>query len=496
MVTTVSISLMFPLIYPKPASAEKGGGTDIGRGGNVVVLPDDTVHLADPFIVRPAQDQVHPFSDFNGALRGEIERIGRLMVRLGVAIDESIDEKPWKTRKPTEAEKKQTRYLRYSTRDAQAKFIVSNVEDPLTEYVLVDKFPSSCVPKGDIGPTPDGNAYRVVELACTQGPTTYILKDIFSKLSIREQALSIIHERLHGMRREFPHYLVTDVTQGLGVLLDLSNLQRKGQRPILSESQLKLLKSMLKAFGQTGLNEGAPEEEYEFWQNWAVATGGGIYHQSARISPTAYLGVGAMLGEGGVMDAGSELINATCYLVSCELRDGAKVADAVIAPRIEAAEFEFDSGLFSAVFGRHSVVSGSSRFMPSMSSKTAERVIIGDDAKVNNADLSGFSALKIAQSATLDTVGIVFSPAPMTRSMVRFEVLESASLQNVRAFIVAGEKNTSGDSEYLMSISARRQLDFKGEDVCKDKLQWPQLKRSVLLGSEDELRAQCQQPGA
>jgi hypothetical protein len=196
-----------------------------------------------------------------------------------------------------------------------------------------------------------------------------------------------------------------------------------------------------------------------------------------------------MLGEGGVMDAGSELINSTCYLAACELRDGASVIDAVIAPKVASKDFEFDSKQFTAVFGRRSSVGGASSLMPSVNSNTGERISIGDDVKINNVDLSGFSALKLERNVSLNNVGIVFTP--MTHSMMRFEVLEAASVQNIRTPLLAGELNASTDTEYVISVSPNRQLDFKNGRICEDQQQWVLIQRSVSVDTEDALRGEC-----
>ncbi len=479
--------VMAMTMAPLFAWAERGGGgTDIGRGGNVVVLPDQSVHLADPYIIRPAVEAVHPYTDFHPSIRAEIDKIGRLMVRLGAAVDEKVETKSLK-RNPNEDEKKQARIARYASRDAQAKFIAMNVANVTTEYVFVDQFPSTCQPVGDLGPVPEG--YRVLEVGCTQGPTTYILKDVFSRLSVREMALSIIHERMHGLIRNFEHHFITDVTQGLGILLDLLNQQKAGKRPVLNDSQIKFLKGTLKAFAVTGLTEDSPGDEAEFWQSWEIASGGGIFHQDTQIDPKAYLGAGAMLGAGGVMGPGSEMLNSTCYLVSCELREGASLADTVVAPKVSTKEFEFDSRLFSAVIGKNSLISGSSSLMPSLNSNTAQRIVIGDNVTMDNVDLSGFSALKIDAGASLKNVGIVFTP--MNHFMLKFEMAESSSIQNIRTPVLAGDLNATSDTEFMISVSTNRRLDFKSSPVCEDSKQWVLLKRSLLVDKEDSLRGQC-----
>lgn len=490
-------------LFPAFTWAGHGGGTDVGGGGNVVVLPDDSVHLADPYIVRPNPDAVHPFSDFRPELRGEVEFIGRLLVRLGAAVDETVSAKI-PGHNPTDEEKRQTRVSRYVMRDAQAKFIAMNVESPITEYVFIERdkngvaqFPSSCQPVGDVGPVPDG--YRVQEIGCTKGPTTYLIKDLFLGLSVREQALSIIHERMHGLIRDFPHHFVTDVTQGLGILLELANQQRAGKRSALTESQRAFLKGTLKAIGVTGLAEGAPGSEWEFWQNWEVATGGGIYHKSAQLDPSAYIGVGGMLGEGGIMGPNSALINSTCYLAVCDLRDEATVIDSIIAPSISNKEFDFDSRQFVAVFGKRTSVTGASSLLPSLMSNTGERVLIGDDVKIEHTNLSGFSALKIDAGANLINIGMGFNPMP--HFMIRFEVGSLSAIQNLTTPIFAGNLRASEDSEIVLTLSPSRRLNFKNNPddsnspinpICGSNTgQWLLVQKSLVIGNEDDLRGQC-----
>lgn len=473
------------------ANRSARGGTDVGGGGNIVILPDDTIHMADAYVQHPERQDPHEYKDLSPELRGEIEKSTRMLVRYGAAVEKWLNP-DLLGRWPHPPELIMAEKGGYTTRNAQAGWFREQIWAPEIRYVFTDKIPETCHPVGDIGPVPNG--YRVVEVGCTEGNTTFILKQYFDKMSLREQALAMIHERMHGILGQKPHGLVTSTTQGLGLVLDLAQKQKQGNRPVLSNDDLSVLNYMVDSIDQLGLTgNGVPQAPYMFSHYWVVtANGGGIYSKQAKVDPAAYLGVGAMLGDGGSMEAGSELVNSTCFLASCELHGGASIVDSVIAPEpgAQVGYDDFETNVFHATFAKGSKVVGSV-LQASQESSTQQRVVLREASSVMNSELLQFSSFDLGAGSEITSVHLPLNPfAP---AMIRLDVQDRASLSNLTTPIFAGNPRTKDGTEFVVTVLADHKLDFSKSSVpfCQDTKHWLRLTQSVSLENEDSLRSVC-----
>jgi hypothetical protein len=138
--STIALGLCLILNMTSSAFARTGGGSEVGNGGEVITLPDDTVILGDPYIPRPDPSQAITYADLNPLLRAEIERAGRFLVKFGAAVDDSVPH----VASPTNDQTQQIVRSRYLSRVAQAQFMVSTVMDTaMVQYYFVDPLPSS-----------------------------------------------------------------------------------------------------------------------------------------------------------------------------------------------------------------------------------------------------------------------------------------------------------------------------------------------------------------
>jgi len=71
-------------------------------------------------------------------------------------------------------------------------------------------------------------------------------------MNIREQAKTIIHERMHALPIDIPHDFIADFTVGIGLILELYNDQINGRRPVLTTEQIRKISVFRRRIMQTG----------------------------------------------------------------------------------------------------------------------------------------------------------------------------------------------------------------------------------------------------
>lgn len=171
---------------------------------------------------------------------------------------------------------------------------------------------------------------------CTHDWTTYILESFFEKkVSVREWAKALLHERLHAFAPIASHDLITDIVSGMGILLEYYDRQLKGERPVLSESEVSSIRSFIESSAALGIMNllSAFEEFFEkpsqsheksianltrrFLSEYEVtAQGGGLVHREAQVGAHLYAGIGSLIRKS--VNTGS---NVT--LIDAEARKGA-----------------------------------------------------------------------------------------------------------------------------------------------------------------------------
>jgi hypothetical protein len=223
----------------------------------------------------------------------------------------------------------------------QSEFINRNVRNwqltnPLIEYKFVDQIPTDepeCV-----------NHHRSskdFQGACTSKFRTYILAAAFRKMTLREQAKTIIHERLHalgtnGLSPSLFHEYVDDITEALDLAMNLYNLQWRGKRPRLGKRNVEKLQTLVRRIAQIGLDSTRKDKTTNrgFLDTMVVTPyGGGLVsresHWYEKGLHHVYVGVGGILGFGTIISPdyyfkvgknfdysipfNAEIIDTSCY---------------------------------------------------------------------------------------------------------------------------------------------------------------------------------------
>ena len=259
----------------------QGRGSDAGNGGGAIVLPNGDVILADPYIVQTGQPVF--FEQFHSELKDEITRAGRLLVNFGATEDARFG----------------------------AKFIAESVAHPLTEYQFMAILPERCRVEAqeDGYHLPDG--LSVTAVACTAGYVTYINDGLFRRMTVREQAKLVIHERLHAYALGAPHEHIADLTSTIDEILSISRRQLLGERFELSDAQIESLRRVTRRIAQLGLNRGRTDDVLLILSNYQVMrNGGGLIGNGITTHPTAFVSLDSKLDGPGFLSEKSTVIGS------------------------------------------------------------------------------------------------------------------------------------------------------------------------------------------
>lgn len=277
------------------ATAQTSLGGESSGGTQFVVLKDDSVVLADPFVQKEAGT-----CELGADLKEEINRAGTLLVRYGATIAKAY-------------------YGGTPLPFQYSEFVNSEVLGDHIEYRCVDQFPDyvlrDCHAQERLVGLP--KASRTVKGACTSGPVTWLNKKLFAKMTLREQAKTIIHERLHSKRfknlsPELAHQFISDLTNGLEVTLTLYNDQVvKGSRLPLSDEQISTIKLMIKRIIQLGMSKNRYRDPNDLLNDWVVVRNGGGLFRFHEDRIEGFLSVGSAI-QNGDAEKGSEIIDTFC----------------------------------------------------------------------------------------------------------------------------------------------------------------------------------------
>jgi len=244
-------------------------GNESSGGGDILILPDDRIILADPFVVRPGKPM-----EFHPTLKEELLRAGEVLEAFG----------------------------------AENTFLSANVLNPYVEYRYATG-PLDCR-RVELGGVPAGGEQKLV--ACTEGHLTLISEPDFRKMTIREQAKLIIHERLRALKVAAPGSFIADVTDGVELGLEIMNSQLRGnERVTLSDHQLDTLNLLMRRIVQLELGAVFKDLSGNLWK--IVRNGAGVASAKADIHPSATLGLGSVLGPNSMLGEESVALRLRCW---------------------------------------------------------------------------------------------------------------------------------------------------------------------------------------
>lgn len=277
------------------AQAVEGG---VSGGGGEVVIFNDHVVLADPYFQSAEQDQgifscpAGTRGTLHNEIKKELQRVSRILGSYG-AINNDL----------------RSSSTFFASNSPESTFIAEHVLSSKVSYCFVDKLPQQAEKmKLDI---PEGSSAE--QVAYTEGLVTFIRQDLAKKMTVRELAKTIFHERMHGAIGGVKHGPIVTVTDGLEVALDLMQRQHqafvKGKLiPRTTTEEVKKLRSLVSAMQNLGMTN----REVELEPN-----GGGARDASAIVHENAFISVGSYVGPKVRVYSDAKVISSTvCYDVN------------------------------------------------------------------------------------------------------------------------------------------------------------------------------------
>jgi|GEM_PF-6511910 len=476
------------LVAIRTTLAFAGGGHETGNGANVIRLPhDDRLHLADPYVSPPDGGETLHYADFDGEVQAEIERISYLLVRVGADVNAHIPGTD-ADHQPSEDKVASAKRNQIMSRTGVSEFIETSLKNPVIRYHFMDKgkLPPNCQSSDDVYPLLPGAESDL--LACTNGAETWIDKFQYNSLTVRDRALTLVHERLHTVLAGNLHYTICEITSGLDLMLNLFNAQINGGKPVLKDFEVQKMSNLILQIVALRLEASGDVDFENQFLSWQITSGGGLVHTRVSVSPTAYVGMGSLIGAGSLLSDSVEVFHSTCYLGSCTFLPGSIVTDTSVSLQSSGDKTDFSAGGFNVVFGAASKTSHLGiQLLNAKDSNNIPSFVSGDTTVLNNSILSGFSNITIGRASVVDSVSLsvhsIFSE-PFSLTMG-----QGASLLNLH-FSAPFEAQKSDGFNPALTLSPGRSLDFSRVPICSAPARLS-LKGALILDDPASLSKLC-----
>jgi len=268
-------TLIFSLLFISTLSYA-GGGTETGSGGWVIVK-DSEIVLADPFIKYPDVSGIGERWVLSDKLKAYLEHISNLMGYYGVPL------RWWNpvfvkffSQSTVRKKEEQWRYSEFWTKKVFSEEVQFRYTEDLPCHDPIEFIK-------DVEGEP-------MLLGCTNDQITWFKKSFFEKLTLKQQALAIMHERLHAFTHR-GHDVICDFISILNTILTLQEKQSAGVLVKPSEKELEAMYRLKTRAEEMGFEiEASP---ILIWPN-----GGGVIMTSLQepmVDKSSYISVGSMI---------------------------------------------------------------------------------------------------------------------------------------------------------------------------------------------------------
>jgi len=265
-------------------------GPSVGGGGDVVILPDDSIVLADPWINTNATqpNNMPPIRSLSPELLSGVASyanvVAPLLKRLSLPQTSEIS----------------SLLQTLSKRNNDLKFYGVKDSSELNSFCASGGRKVYALPNG----------YTVEQIACTAGNDTFFVEPIFARLDLREQILLLVHERLTTLRDSFGgknYAAIAKLTTGLRLYLDLYKEQGLEHFRLLSKEEQNKLTAFYSGIQE--LEKRNQEVDNNSFKWAAHIFGGGLVHSEAKVDPSALIGLDCFIPEGSRVEAGAKIVH-------------------------------------------------------------------------------------------------------------------------------------------------------------------------------------------
>ncbi|MGZ3901195.1 MAG: hypothetical protein ACXVDC_12790 [Bacteroidia bacterium] len=310
-----AIALLIFLLCGTSMLAFAEMGPSNGGGGDVVILPNDDVVLADPFL------------DHGGSQPNNMPPLRALNPRILQAITSYT-----KFSEPVLNDLSRNG----SSEIAQVMKQLSQRLNDLRFYAVQSsqELNTFCAPGGRKSYTlPDGAT--VQNVACTAGNETFLVEPLFIKLSIRDQALLLIHERLTTLRdaQGGKNYsAIARFTTGLKTFLNVGREQNLNSYRVLTTMETNQITEFYIATEEIERRNSDVNEDSFMWK--AHIYGGGRVHLDTSVANDAIVCLFCKVNKKSFIQSGARIINSVVGQDS-KIEDGAVLLNSNLNIRYE-----------------------------------------------------------------------------------------------------------------------------------------------------------------
>jgi hypothetical protein len=397
-----------------------------GGGGDVVLLPDDTVVLADPWIDTgaPQPNNMPPMR----ALNPRILQLSSLYLSATSNILNDFS--------PSKQNSEIVREIsKLSTRANSLRFYAVQDQAELNSF---------CASGGrKIYKLPEGHV--VNQVACTAGDETFFVEPLFLRLTLRDQVLLLFHERLTTFRDKLGgknYSAIARLTTGLSVYLNLYKKEAKGIFSVITEEDAKKLTEMFIAAEEIQFRDSDPTLESFQWS--AHTNGGGRVHSGSSIDPAALVSLRSIVPEGSILAANSKVINsksaAALQLDEKAIIDSTDIFSNGYEKIILAKNTKI---VKSSIKGNLELAEGAIVDWSSLSSTVGENKVLGKNAQIIKSTING--NLELGEGAIVDGSNFLSGNKVLSKNTKIVKSSISGSFELREGSIVDGS-NISGTS--------------------------------------------------
>lgn len=269
------------------------GGTE-GGGGDVVILPDGSVVLADSYLDTNAPQPNN--------MPQQIVLGPKLLLQVKVYTE--FIRQIYKT----------TDFLRDEKSDILNLFdILGSRDNKLAFYAVKDaeELNHHCASGGKKSYRLE-NGQKVEQVACTSGNEVYLVIPLFARMNLEQQVLLLYHERMTTLRDAHGgknYQAIAGFTSGLHVLFKVAYEQQQGEERRLTEDERNRIRQFyLAVFELEYRNRVIPIDALD----WSIhSNGGGMLRHSARVDETAFVGVNSFISNESFVGANSKIKNTS-----------------------------------------------------------------------------------------------------------------------------------------------------------------------------------------
>jgi hypothetical protein len=291
------------------AFAVQNGSSDVGGGGKGLRRANGQIESADNYIEdRVSHEGIGDRVDLPPAVVEELRQMGMLMTRYGADYDLAKQKLDW------------------GKLEEKSLFIEENVLGPNIEYRVVTSLSELGQQCDSMKTKPLPPEVELFDIMCTYRNTTFIPREVFdavpTRMSVREFAKQILHERSHGLLGFFDHLDIAKFSVGTATAMNVRERQMKGDRREISTDEYRKITRMVESLQALGLSlhrQGISTsgDHARIFDKWYInRLGGGLISKDSEVAKSAFVSVGSVIGEKSSVGENSVVANTRCRGIS------------------------------------------------------------------------------------------------------------------------------------------------------------------------------------